>query len=189
MEFTEQTVSSRQLFQGRVFRVELDEITLPNGKPAQREVIRHNGGVGVLAIDGEGQVLLVRQFRYPYGQVLLEIPAGKLEVGEDPAACGLRELEEETGYIAGDYRFLARVYPSPGYVDEVLHLYLAQDLTSTQQNLDEDEFLAVERMPLADAIALCMDSTITDAKTLVALLKYKAVLDSGGLDALPKQAL
>ena len=172
MEYQEKKVSSRRVFEGRIIRVELDEILLPNGKPGRREVVRHHGGVAVLAIDSNNQVLFVRQYRYPYGEMLLEIPAGKLEPGEDPADCGRRELEEETGCTCGEYAFLAKVYPTPGYVDEVLHLYLARDLTATRQRLDEDEFLTVERIPLQRAVALCLDGTITDAKTLVAILKF-----------------
>lgn len=174
MKHTEETLSSSPIFSGKIVQLRVDEIRLPNGKTAKREVVHHNGGVAVLAITGEGDVLFVRQFRYPYGEELLELPAGKLEPGEDPAAAGLRELEEETGYRAGSFRPLAKVYPTPGYVDEVLHLYVATDLTPTRQHLDEDEFLTVERYPLEKALSLCLDGTITDAKSLVAILKYCA---------------
>lgn len=181
MEHSEKTLSSSRLYSGKILSLHVDEVELQNGNTATREVVHHNGGVCVLAVDEEDSVLFVRQFRYPYREVLLELPAGKLEAGEDPAACGLRELEEETGYIAGDYRFLARVYPSPGYLDEVLYLYLAKHLTPAQQHLDEDEFLSVEKIPLERAVAHCLDGEITDAKSLVALLKYNELRRRGEL--------
>jgi ADP-ribose pyrophosphatase len=175
MEYSEKQVSSEQIFKGKIITVRLDQAELVNGKIAAREVVHHNGGVAVLALDEADNVLFVRQFRYPYGEVLLELPAGKLELGEDPAACGLRELEEETGYAAGHCESLGVAYPTPGYCDEVLHLYFAKNLTKTAQNLDEDEFLSVEKIPLETAISLCLDGTIRDAKTLVAVLKYAAM--------------
>lgn len=168
----EKQVSSREIFKGRVFRVEVDEILLPDGKPATREVVRHNGGVCVLPLDADDTVLFVRQFRYPFAREVLELPAGKLEPGEDPAACGLRELEEETGHQAGDYISLGHLYPTPAYTDELLHLYLARDLTATRQRLDPDEFLSVERIPFPKALELCVSGEITDSKTLVAIFRY-----------------
>lgn len=170
--YHEETLSSKELYSGRVFRIELDEVRLPNGKTGSREVVRHNGGVTVLALDESDNILFVRQHRYAYGEVLLELPAGKREPGEDPALCGMRELEEETGYRAGKFEPLGRVYPSPGYVDEVLYLYLATELEKTTQKLDEDEFLTVEKIPLEEAVELCMNGGIVDAKTMVSILKY-----------------
>lgn len=172
MELYEKKLSSRQLFAGKVIRVELDEVELPNGKITSREVVRHHGGVCILALDEDGNVPMVKQYRYPYAEVLMELPAGKLEPGEDPADCGRRELEEETGYVAGEFSLLGKVYPTPGYVDEVLHLYLAKRLDKTAQRLDDDEFLNVEWLPLSDVIDRCLDGTIVDAKTVVAVLKY-----------------
>ena len=179
MEHFEKTLSSKELYKGKIVTLRLDEVELENGNIALREVIHHSGGVTVLALDGDDNALFVRQFRYPYAQTLLELPAGKIEPGEDPGVCGLRELEEETGHTAGRYEFLARVYPTPGYVDEVLHLYLARDLSATRQHLDEDEFLTVERIPFRQAVELCLDGTITDAKTMIAILKYNELRRRG----------
>jgi ADP-ribose pyrophosphatase len=174
LEYNEKQISSEEIFKGKIITVRLDQVELVNGKTAAREVVHHNGGVAVLALDEDENVLFVRQFRYPYGEVLLELPAGKLELGEDPAACGLRELEEETGYAAAHCESLGVAYPTPGYCDEVLYLYFAKDLTKTAQNLDEDEFLSVEKIPLEQAVAMCVDGTIKDAKTLAAILKFAA---------------
>lgn len=175
MEHCEKTLASELLFEGAILALRRDTVRLENGNTATREVVHHNGGVAVLAIDDDENVLFVRQFRYPYDAVLLELPAGKLERGEDPAACGARELEEETGHKAGSLSFLAKVYPTPGYTDEVLHLYLAKDLTRVEQRLDEDEFLTVEKIPLQKAFGLCLSGEVKDAKTLVAILKYMAM--------------
>jgi ADP-ribose pyrophosphatase len=180
LEFMEKQISSKEIFKGRIITVRKDEVELIDGRRAEREVVHHNGGVAVLALDEDMNVLFVRQFRYPYGEVLLELPAGKLEPGEDPLAAGLRELEEETGYAAGRYESLGQCYPTVGYCDEVLHLYLASDLTKTAQNLDEDEFLSVEKIPFDKAVALCLDGTIKDAKTVVAVLKANCKDDRPG---------
>ena len=187
MEHYEKPLSSELLYDGRILKLFRDRVRLENGTEAERELVRHPGGVAVLAIDGGDNVLFVRQYRYPYARALLELPAGKLSPGEDPAACGLRELEEETGFTARDYRFLGRVYPSPGYTDEVLHLYLARDLVPTRQKLDEDEFLTVEKIPYEKAVALCMDGSVEDAKSLAALLKFHILrsFDKQGIINLP----
>lgn len=172
MEHFEKTLSSESIYKGRVIELRRDAVELENGSKATREVIHHNGGVAVFALDDDGNVLLVRQYRYPYGEVLTEIPAGKLAVGEDPGECGRRELLEETGYAAGDYRFLGKVYPSPGYIDEILYLYTAKDLVFEGQCLDDDEFLTVSRVPYEKAVEMCLNGEIKDAKTLIAILMY-----------------
>lgn len=179
MELKETTISSEQLYHGKVVTLELDTVELPNGSRAKREVVRHPGGVTILALDEEDHVFFVRQFRYPYAKVLLELPAGKLERGEEPAACAMRELEEETGFTAERLSALGEIYPTPGCMDEVLHLYLARGLTRRQQNLDADEFLEVESIPLAQAVEYCLDGTLCDAKTVIALLKYDALRRRG----------
>ncbi len=172
MEHFEKTLSSEHIFTGRVIELRRDTVELENGATSTREVLHHNGGVAVLAIDDDDNVLFVKQFRYPYGQVLLELPAGKLNAGEDAGLCGRRELEEETGYTAEEYEFLAKAYPTPGYTDEILHLYVARKLTLSQQNLDEDEFLTVQKIPYAKALEMCLNGEILDAKTLIAILLY-----------------
>ena len=130
----------------------------------------------MLALDDEGRVLLVRQFRYPYEKVLTEIPAGKLEYGEDPEKAALRELREETGAVPGKFRSLGELYPSPGYCGEIIRLYLAQELTFGETALDEDEFLDVERMPFGELTELVLQGEIRDAKTIAAVLKTKLLL-------------
>jgi ADP-ribose pyrophosphatase len=125
-----------------------------------------------VAVDDDGNILLVRQYRYPYAENLLEIPAGKLEKGEDPEACGIRELREETGYEAGKFTFLAEVYPTPGYTDERLHLYAAGRLAFKGQKLDSDEFLSVLKVPFEEAVEMCFGGEIKDAKSVIAILMY-----------------
>lgn len=173
MELLEKTLSHQVVYEGRVLRLEVDKIRLPNGGEAVREVARHPGGVCVLALTPAGEVLFVRQYRYPYGKEILELPAGKLEPGEEPMAAALRELEEETGYTSDILHPLGTVYPSPGCMDEVLHLFLAGELKKTAQNLDEDEFLQVEAIPLQKALAMVAGDALPDAKTQVALLRYR----------------
>ncbi len=133
----------------------------------------HPGGVCVLAIDSQGRALLVRQFRYPYGQVLTELPAGKLEYGEDPDAAARRELREETGAAAGDFRSLGELYPSPGYCGEIIRMYLAKDLSFADARPDEDEFLDVERVPFSQLVEQVLSGEIRDAKTIAAVLKAR----------------
>ena len=173
MDLTEKTVDSREVFKGRIIRVRLDTVRLPNGKESTREVVEHPGGVGILAIDGEGRVLLVRQYRYALGQVLTEIPAGKREPGEPPFVTAQRELQEEVGAVAGKWTELGTLIASPGCYGETLYLYLAQELTFGATYPDEDEFLDVLRLPFDEAVRQCMDGTLTDAKTVAAILKGK----------------
>ena len=128
MDYTERKVTGKTVFEGHIIQVELDEIALPNGRPAQREVVRHPGGVCVLALDQDGQVTLVRQYRYPMGEHIIELPAGKLDPGEEPSVAARRELEEETGLRAGKLTYLGYLLASPGFCDERLHMFLAQEL-------------------------------------------------------------
>ncbi len=173
MELTEKTVSSQSIYDGKILRLRRDEVLLPNGHRSLREVVDHPGGVCVLAIDSQGRALLVRQFRYPYGQVLTELPAGKLEYGEDPDAAARRELREETGAAAGDFRSLGELYPSPGYCGEIIRMYLAKDLSFADARPDEDEFLDVERVPFSQLVEQVLSGEIRDAKTIAAVLKAR----------------
>lgn len=178
MDLTERKLSREDKFAGRIVTVHVDAVELPNGETSTREVVDHPGGVAVLALDGENNVLTVTQYRYPFGRTLLEIPAGKLDhPGEDPYEAGLRELKEETGAVPGAYQPLGRILPSPGCYGEVLHLYLARDLRMEGQHLDEDEFLNVERVPFAEMVRRCLDGEIEDAKTVAAVLKAKLLLN------------
>ena len=172
MELTEKTLTSREVYRGRILRVREDTVRLPNGKTAEREVAEHPGGVGILALDS-GDVLLVRQYRYAFSRVLTEIPAGKREPGEEPFVTAQRELREEIGATAGKWTELGALIASPGCYGEVLYLYMAQELTFGDTHPDEDEFLDVVRMPFDRAVELCMTGELTDAKTVIALLKGK----------------
>lgn len=172
MELTEKTLTSREVYRGRILRVREDTVRLPNGKTAEREVAEHPGGVGILALDG-GDVLLVRQYRYAFSRVLTEIPAGKREPREEPFVTAQRELREEIGATAGKWTELGALIASPGCYGEVLYLYMAQELTFGDTHPDEDEFLDVVRMPFDRAVELCMTGELTDAKTVAALLKGK----------------
>lgn len=178
MDLTERRLGRDDKFTGRIVSVHVDTVELPDGHVAVREVVDHPGGVAVLPLDGENNVLAVTQYRYPFGRTTLEIPAGKLDhPGEDPYEAGLRELKEETGAVPGRYESLGRVLPSPGCYGEILHLYLARDLKMEGQHLDEDEFLNVERVPFDEMVRRCVDGEIEDAKTVAAVLKAKVLLD------------
>ena len=176
MELTEKTLSSETIFDGRILHVRRDTVLLPNGHQSTREVVDHPGGVGILALDDQGRALLVSQFRYPYGQVLREIPAGKLEYGEDPAQAAVRELREETGAVAGSFQSLGELYPSPGYCGEIIRMYLARDLSFGDTDPDEDEFLGLERVPFSQLVEQVLSGEIRDAKTIAAVLKAKLLL-------------
>ena len=177
MDLMEKTLSSEKIFDGRIIHVHRDTIRLPDGGEATREVVDHPGGVCVLALDDENRALLVSQFRYPYGKVLREVPAGKLEYGEDPTEAAIRELKEETGAVAGDFRSLGELYPSPGYCGEIIRMYLARDLTFGETHLDEDEFLDLERVPFDKLVEQVLSGEIKDAKTIAVVLKGKLLLN------------
>ncbi len=181
MAHLETTESSELLYEGKILNLRRDRVRLENGRTTTREVVEHHGGVAILALDEAGQALFVRQFRYPFRSVLLELPAGKLEKGEDPLTCGRRELEEECGCVAEEFLPLGQLYPTCAYDTEVIHLFLARHLHPTHQHLDENEFLTVERIPLEQAVELVLAGEIPDAKTQLALLKYRALQDAGRL--------
>ena len=176
MDLTEKTLSSEKIYDGAIIHVRRDRVLLPNGHTSTREIVEHPGGVGILALEADGTVLLVRQYRYAFGRTLLEIPAGKREPGEEPFVTARRELREETGAIAESWTPLGSLIASPGCYDEVLYLYLAQDLHYGATDPDEDEFLDVTYLPFDRAVAQCMDGTLTDAKTVAAILKAKILL-------------
>ncbi len=177
MDLTERTVASKMVFQGKIVTLLVDEAELPNGKRAEREVVLHPGGVAILALDSEENVTLVQQYRYPFHEILLELPAGKLDEGEDHRAAAARELEEETGLDAGEWTYLGCLLASPGFSDEKLHMYLARDLRRSVSHPDDDEFLNVVTMPFAELSRQVMDGTIQDAKTVATVLKTKVLLD------------
>lgn len=171
MDFTEKPLKQDYLYRGKIVNLRVDNAELPDGTTALREVIEHPGGVCVAALTEKEELLFVEQFRYPYMETVLELPAGKLEYGEDPFEAGKRELLEETGAAAKNYRDLGKLYPTPGYCGEIIHMYSAENLTFSEQHLDEDEFLEVRRIPLEEAFQMVMRNEIRDSKTQVGILK------------------
>lgn len=148
---------------------------MPSGKIATREVVQHPGGVGIVAVTEEDEIILVRQYRKAIDAAIYEIPAGKLDPGEEPRTCGLRELSEETGMTAETFEYMGFIYPSPGFTDEVTHVYLAKGLAQGADHPDEDEFLDIEKMPFEKAYDMVMNGEINDAKSVFGILKYEAM--------------
>ncbi len=179
MKLTETRLSGKDIFNGKILHVIHDEVALEDGTKAMREVVRHPGGVCVAAIDNDNNLLFVRQFRYPYGEVVLELPAGKLEKGSTPLENGKRELLEETGAVGYSYISLGQVYPSPGYTDEIIHLYACRIKEEAEAQPDAGEFLNVERIPMLKAAEMVLNNRVFDAKTQIAVLKTAALLQSG----------
>lgn len=177
MVITEKTLSQKTVFQGKILTLHTDEVLLENGIEAYREVIEHTGGVCILPLTKDNKVHVVRQFRYPFAKVLLEIPAGKKEAGEDPLTCGIRELKEEVGASADEMIPLGSMLPTPAYDTERIYMYLARGLHYGTQQLDEDEFLEVETIPLTELKKMVMRGEIEDAKTQLAILKACAMLE------------
>lgn len=173
----EKQISSEQIYDGRIVKLFADKAQLENGDIVSREVIKHPGGVCIVPLDADNNVIMVRQFRYPHGIALLEVPAGKLEYGEDPERCGLRELREETGCTCDSFVSLGRLLPTPAYDTEITYMYLARGLHGGEQDLDEDEFLEVEKIPLEKAVEMIMNNELDDAKTQIAVLKTKLLLE------------
>ncbi len=167
----EKTVKEERVFDGKVVKVHLLDVTLPNGRPAVREVVRHRGASAVVPVDADSMVTLVRQYRAAVGRVLLEIPAGKLDFeGEDRLAAARRELREETGLSADGWVHLTDMITSPGFCDEKISIYLATGLTRGDDDPDEDEFLNIVRMPLHELVGMARRGEIEDGKTMVGLL-------------------
>lgn len=177
MKYEEKTLQTKRVYEGKIINLRVDTVSLPNGGTSLREIVEHPGGVGVLPLDGEGYVHLVRQFRKPYEEELLEIPAGKRDnKQEEPLTCGIRELREETGFTAGEMTDLGVLYPSVGYADEVLHIFLARNLTQGDTDPDEDEFVDVVKLPFSKAVDMAVSGELRDAKTVAALLKADYLL-------------
>lgn len=180
MKLYETTKHEEVLYEGRIIRVHVDDIELENGMPAKREVVDHPGGVSVAILTEENELIFVRQFRYPYKKVLLELPAGKLEPGEDPFEAVKREQREETGTTAESYISLGEVYPTPGYCGEIIRLWACRAATQgATLQLDEDEFLATERIPLDKAVQMVLNNEIPDGKTQIGILKTAKLVEQG----------
>lgn len=169
-KFYESRLASEEIYDGRLLKVFRDRVRLPDGRESVREYIRHPGAAVILALDEGNEIVLVRQFRYPLGQSFVELPAGKIDPGEDALACAKRELEEETGYRAGRWQYLMALYPCIGYADERLSFFLARDLTRAPATPDHDEFVEVFTLPFAQALDWVKQGLICDAKTVAGLL-------------------
>ena len=176
-DLTERMLNRKDVYDGLLCHVHVDEVLLPNGRTSQREVVDHVDGVAVLPLDERNNVLTVTQYRYVFGKLLLEIPAGKLDEGENPVTGALRELKEETGAVPDTLLPLGVILPAPGCYGEKLHLFLARGLHMEDQHLDPDEFLNVERIPFTEMVHRVMDGEIEDAKTIAAVLKTKVLLN------------
>lgn len=174
MKFEEKTLNSEQIYNGKVVKVFRDDVEISDGHKSFREVVRHTGGVVILAFK-ENKILMVRQFRYPMREVLLELPAGKLEQNENPFLAAKRELEEETGYCANKWTDLGYVYTSPGYSDEKLYLYKAEDLEYTHCHPDVGEILEPLEFDYDEVLKMVKNGEISDAKTLCALMRAKLI--------------
>lgn len=170
MNFIEKTISQKNIYQGKVVSLDLHDVELTNGKISEREVIRHQGGVCILPITREGKVYLVKQYRKPFECEIFEAPAGKLEKNEAPEACAVRELKEETGLKASKLTFLTQMYPTPGYSNEIIYIYKAEELEQGDMQLDEDEFMDVYQYTLDEAFEFIKIGVIKDAKTIIAIL-------------------
>ncbi len=169
-DLKESKLSSEAIFQGRLLDVRKDEVELPNGKTSTREWINHPGAVCCVPILPEGKIALIRQYRYPVQEEMIELPAGKLDRGEEPEKCAVRELEEEIGYYPGKLTFLTHIHPAIGFANEKMWLYLAEDLEKTDSKLDEDEFLELIPTYLSEAVQMVWDRKISDVKTIIGLL-------------------
>ena len=169
MSYNEKTISKENIFNGNIIALDVHTVELQNGKKSTREVISHPGGVAILAFTDKDTILLVEQFRKPVEMNLLELPAGKLEYGEDPETCGIRELEEETGYKAKKFSYIGKIVTSPGFCNEYIYLYKAEELISGEMKLDEDEFLNVKEVKLQQVKVDILNGKIIDAKTICAI--------------------
>jgi len=168
--FSETTVSKKLIFEGKIIKLEKLEVKLPNGKISEREIVRHPGGAVVLPVDDEGNIYLVRQYRKPLEEHLYELPAGKLDNGEDPLQCAIRELKEETGLISQEIKLITKIATTPGFSDEILYLYLAKGLKKETSRLDEDEFLSVCKFSIDELMAMIKRGEIIDSKTIIGIL-------------------
>lgn len=178
MEFKEEMVSQETVYEGVIVNVRRDKARLMDGRITNREVVEHPGGVAVFAMDDQGRVALVRQYRYPMGEETLELPAGKLEPGEDPRDSGLRELAEETGLVPGTFEDMGCLYSSPGILAERIYLYFAKDLTQGPTHPDDGEFVETVWLPYQDLVDKARRGEIKDGKTLVGILKASFLLDA-----------
>lgn len=181
MELTEKTLEQNYIYRGKILDLHLDRAELVSGRVVTRECVDHRGGVSVAVLTDGDEMLFVRQYRYPYRKAVLEAPAGKLEKGEDPFEAAKREQKEETGTTGKNYLSLGEMYPSPGYTNEVLHLYACRAASFGELHLDEGEFLEVEKIPLKEAVRMAEEGELPDAKTQILVLRAARLVAEGKL--------
>lgn len=170
---TEKTLQTEHIYKGKIISVQLDQVELPDGSKGEREIVKHPGAVAIVPFTKDGKMVVVRQFRKPLEKEIYEIPAGKLEQGEDPETCALRELEEETGYTPRKINFITSFYTSPGFANELLYLYEAEDLEEGKAHPDADEFVEMSEISLDEGLELMKNEQIHDAKTAFALIYWQ----------------
>lgn len=175
MTFEEKTISTETVYQGKIINVRRDKVSVVNGE-SYREIVEHSGGAVIVAVKDNGNVIMVKQFRKPAERIMLEVPAGKIDPGEEPETTALRELKEETGYSAENIRFLTKMYPSVGFSDEILYLYLCTGLTAGETDFDENEAIDIFEYPIDRLYDMVMKGEIEDGKTQVAILMVKGLL-------------
>ncbi len=168
----EKTLKTEWIYRGRVVNLKIDEVELPNGRKSKREIIVHRGAAAILPIDDDGNIVMVKQYRKPAEKILLEIPAGTLEEGEDPLECAKRELIEETGFAAREFTPLISFYSTPGFTTERLHIYIAKGLYEESGEMDFDEFIEIEKIPFNEALSMVLEGKIEDAKTIIGILTF-----------------
>jgi ADP-ribose pyrophosphatase len=178
-KLSEQQIKSEKIFDGQILKLYFDQVRLPNGKTATREKISHPGAVGIVPVSDDGNILLVRQYRYPVDDITIEIPAGKIDKREEPEKCARRELAEEVGAVNGDLKLLTSFYTTPGFCDELLHLYIATGFQISDNNLDEDEFLDIVSIKLDEASRWIQEGKIKDSKTIIGILMAMNFLNDG----------
>lgn len=181
MTFEEKTIKSQRIYEGAIINLRRDEVTVQKGT-SKREIIEHNGGAVLAAVTDTGKLVMVRQYRKAAERVMLEVPAGKIDPGESPEDAAKRELKEETGYTAGNIKFLMQFYPSVGYSEEILYLYLCTELTSGETNFDENEAIDIEEYEVNKLYKMAMDGDIQDAKTIIAVLTVRNLIEAGKIE-------
>lgn len=177
-------INEETVYKGKIYDIHKDTINLPNGKTTEREVVVHSGAAAILPIDKDGNIIFVRQYRHPAKSLVLEIPAGMLDKGEDTRDCAIRELEEEIGMKTNKLSFMIKMYLAVGYSNEEISIYLAEDLEEGTQNLDEDEFVTIEKYSLKTSIDMILKGIIVDSKTIVAIFAYKEILSRIGCNSI-----
>lgn len=179
-KLSEKQLSRTEIYDGSILHVVVDDISLPNGSPSKREVVLHNGAVCIVPLTEQNEIIMERQFRYPFNEVIWEIPAGKIDKGEtDPLSAAMRELREETGYTCKSIKFIGYYYPSPAILSEKIHMYVAAGLEKGEQALDDDEFLDITSLPIKKVVDMILANEIPDGKTQAAVLKVWELIRRG----------